>query len=339
MNYSRLLLCLPLLTAPIALATTDAHAGEAAAAQELFTEARRLIKLGNWAEACPKLEESQRLDPGVGTQFNLADCDEHVGKTATAWALFLEAASASKNGGQKDREKAARARAAALEPKLSRITVLVRSADAGLEVTRDGVAVGQAQWGSAVPVDPGEHSVAATAPGKKAWRTTVTVPAGTAAVPVEVPVLEDAPAPVAEVAAPPPSADSPPVGPVTIPDVAPVERSSSGRRTAGGVIAVVGVVGLGVGATFGILSKGKHDDASSHCRGNVCDPAGASLRDSAIASGNVSTVAISVGAAALVGGAILWLTAPKATPARAGKIRPAPMVGSAGTGIALGGVW
>ena len=63
------------------------------AARALFDEGRNLSAAGKYNEACVKLEESQRLDPGTGTMFNLADCYEHVGRTATAWSLYLEVAS------------------------------------------------------------------------------------------------------------------------------------------------------------------------------------------------------------------------------------------------------
>src|SRR6266498_2939701 len=94
---------------------------------------------GKFAEACPKLGESQRLDPGVGTQFHLADCYERIGQTASAWAGFLEAASGAKALGQTEREKVARERAAALAPRLSKLTIVAaRAADVpGLEIKRD----------------------------------------------------------------------------------------------------------------------------------------------------------------------------------------------------------
>ena len=87
--------------------------------------ARALMKAKNYAEACPKLAESQRLDPGIGTQFHLADCYENQGKLASAWATFLEVASLAAASNQPDREKAAKARAARLEPRLPRLTIVV----------------------------------------------------------------------------------------------------------------------------------------------------------------------------------------------------------------------
>jgi hypothetical protein len=73
------------------------------------------------------------------------------------------------------------------------------------------------------------------------------------------------------------------------------------------VAAGVGVVGVGVGSVFGLISKSKHDDANAYCNGNAClDERGPALKDEAIAAGNLSTVAFAVGAAGLAGGAVLW---------------------------------
>src|SRR5262245_34306285 len=104
--WSSLVLPLALLFVP---APVRAQQRDPAAAQALFDEALKLMKKGRHAEACPKLTESQRLDPGVGTQFHLADCFENVGRVASAWALFLEVESVAKASSQPDREKVAAA--------------------------------------------------------------------------------------------------------------------------------------------------------------------------------------------------------------------------------------
>jgi hypothetical protein len=60
---------------------------------------------------------------------------------------------------------------------------------------------------------------------------------------------------------------------------------------------------------------------------------GVSLRDDARTAGNIATVAIGVGAAALVAGAVLFLTAPSAEKPRA------MLAPSAGPGMATLTVW
>src|SRR5205807_91874 len=100
----------------------------------LFLEGRKLAAAGDYAAACPKFEDSYRLDPGIGTNFNLADCYEHRGLIASAWARFLDVAAATKAVGQSERERVARARAALLEPKLARLTLEVEGTEPGLSV-------------------------------------------------------------------------------------------------------------------------------------------------------------------------------------------------------------
>ncbi len=313
-----------------------ARAGDAAVAQELFVEAKALMRRGDWAAARPKLEESERLEPAIGTEFNLADCNEHLGRTASAWSGFLAVASSAKASGQSARESAARVRAATLEPRLARITLVVVRADEGLRVQRDGVDVGRAQWDSPVPVDPGEHVFVVTVPGKMPWKTTVSVRADGPPVRVEVPALPAAPAPPepdegqAQVQAVRATADRPPTEPSP--------NTGSTRRVVGAVLAGVGLIGLGVGTGFAIVSKAMHDDAVPHCRGDVCNAEGASLRDNAIAAGNRSTVSVVGGGVMFVGGGLLWLTAPSVA-APHGGVQALPMVGSAGSGLTVRGAW
>src|SRR5439155_15265716 len=66
-------------------AVARADAEPAAVAQALFEQARQDMKHGDYRAACPKLVESERIDPANGTLFNLMLCEEQLGKIASAW--------------------------------------------------------------------------------------------------------------------------------------------------------------------------------------------------------------------------------------------------------------
>ena len=186
-----------------------AVADDKAAAEALFDDAQALAKAGDYAKACPKFEASYKFDPAIGTKLNLADCHEHVGKLATAWAEYREVEDATKplsDDKSQDRNKRAHDHAAALAPRLSRLRIdPPPSPPPGLVVKRDGEDV-TAILGTAVPVDPGAHAVDASAPGVHAWSATVTVAGEGTTTPLAIPALAiDAGPP------PPPPPPPPPV--------------------------------------------------------------------------------------------------------------------------------
>ncbi len=295
-----------------AQAQTPGPGGSNVAAEALFEDARALVAAGNYAEACPKFAESERLGPSVSTLLNLANCWEKVGRTATAWATYREAASAANAAGRKDYLATALKHADGLAPKLARLTVTVSQPAPGLEVKRDGVVVESAEWGTGIPVDTGSHSIEASAPGRKSWQAALDVAQDGAQAAVTVPALEEAPAEPAPPAAAP-SAASPAAPPVTPPITE--ERVGGGgtQRAIGGVVAGLGVVGLGIGTAFAIIAKNKYNDskANGQCPTdpNICDTTGVSERNDARSDGNIATVAFAAGAAALVAGGVIWLTA------------------------------
>lgn len=307
--------------ASTAAATARAQQRDPAAAQALFDEARALMQAKRFAEACPKLVESQRLDPGIGTEFRLADCHEQQGKTASAWAGFLDVASLAGASGQIEREKAARARAGRLEPRLPHLVIMVPAGSRvpGLEVRRDGTGVGEAQWGSSVPVDPGDHEITVTAPGRRAYSGTVSLREG-APTTFTVPALEPergepavasspaAPPAAAPVASPPATAPAPPGA---VAETPPAPSGSSGPGFAVIGLGSLGIVGLLVGTTFGVMASSKYDDSKKACNPsneNLCSQHGVDLRDTAFTFGNVATAGFIVGGVALAGAATLWLT-------------------------------
>ena len=275
-----------------------------ASAQVLFDKARALVQQKNFAEACPKFAESLRLDPGIGTMLWLADCYENNGQTASAWAQFKEAAGVA--GLRADpREAVARRRAAALEPKLSNVVIALPPGTrvSGLEVRRDGVVISSAELGLALPMDPGVHTLTASAPGRTTWSGTVEVTAARAEpLVVNVPLLAE---------------DRSAAGTERDPSLP--ASSSSEQNSAWGTtkylglgIAAVGVVGLGVGTALGLSAKSANDDskADNHCTGNACDSTGKDLRSTAQSRATGATFAFAAGSAALAGGLLLFFLSP-----------------------------
>ncbi|WP_394823415.1 hypothetical protein [Pendulispora albinea] len=290
-----------------------AWAEDRAAAEALFKEGRELMAAGNYDLACPKFERSRALDPGIGTAFNLAMCYEAQGRIASAWSTYGEVVAATQASGQPERERVARARAKALEPRIAYLTIVVAQPAPSTEpvsprsVYLDGNLVNTAQWGVPIPTDPGAHEIVASAMGRDEFRRTVHVQhegQRTEIIISDLPPEKTATAPSASPPAKRPisfaraPAPEPPTRPVAVPLV----------------VGAVGLAALGIGAYFGVRSISQNGDADPNCAGNVCDDKGYELRQSAITSGNVSTVFVSIGAVAVVSAIGLWLFLPSKPP-------------------------
>jgi hypothetical protein len=288
---------------PVAPSPTDQ---DKAAATALFDDARSLLADGKVAEACRKLEESRRLAPVTGTVLNLATCHEREGLTASAAAEFREARALAEHDHRDDRVAFAEEHLRALEPRLSTLLIVVPpEADVpGLGVTRDGVALGRAAWGTRIPVDPGTHVLVATAPGKTPWRLEVRVGPEADAQTATVARLEDVTPPPLPVAPPPPveAAKPPPPPPDVVP---PPPHGLSTRRTWALAAGGAGVLGVGAGSVLGIVAIDKHHANGAVCTASPCSQS-YTLNDQAKTAADGSTIAFSVGLVALGVGAFLW---------------------------------
>jgi hypothetical protein len=324
-----------LLAALLLAAATRARAepspAEAALAQQLFDEARRLFDAGRYTESCEKFAASYKLDARGGTLLNLAICHEKEGKTASAWLEFSEARTRARAEGKADREKFAGARADALLPSLSRLRLDVAPGARvdGLVVRLDGAPIHDVAFGTDMPVDPGDHTVEASAPGRVAWRTKVPMGARADKEVVAVPVLAAAegatPAP-ASVPANAPLAEQPPPAP-----------AGNGRKVAGLVIGGVGIAGLAAGAVFGLEAISKRHDAEDACTSGPCGSTAQSINDEGVRDAWISDVAFGVGVVGVAVGAYLVLSAPSGgTQTSANKPLKVVVTGS---GAAIVGSW
>jgi hypothetical protein len=312
------------------------------AAEALFEQGRQLMQAGKYAEACEKFAASNATDESVGALLNLGDCLTRVGRTASAWGAFRQAAALAQR--QRDRKRAgiAEKHARALEQKLSYLIVEIAAADqpAGLVIERDGNQVPEALWNQRIPVDPGSYTISASAPGRQSWSTRIEVKArdagGGEETRVPVPALATA-APVPEPGAGDPSEPESPAE--TEPVAGPVRDDRDQGMGTGRQIAIasgaLGVAGITAGVVFALRSQSKNDEAfdDGHCdENNTCDPIGLRLIDESRSSATLSYVSYGIGAAAVAAGAVLWFLGAPDEPGAAGtaaRIRP-----SLGPGIA-----
>jgi hypothetical protein len=285
------------------LVTVDAPRAKAqaeedqAAARALLTEARKMMKEGAYDKACPKLEAASKLYPGSGVLLNLGDCFEHAGRLASAWTVFGEAGTRARTSSHPEDEVEAKRRQSLLERRLQRIAIHVVKDAPALVVKRDGTVVDRGAWDTALPVDPGVHTVTAEAAGRAPWTTHVTTSQPGQTLTVEVPELSVSDA---TASTPPPSA----------PRDAAARGSSywTTRRIAGLSLLGAGVVGVGVAGILGLVAKSEYSTAEGE--------SGAAQRAdsaSAVKGGDAATVVMVVGGVVAATGLVVWLTAPSAS--------------------------
>jgi len=324
----------------LCLVVPEARADDKAAAESAFVRGKRLMKEGKTQEACDAFSTSQRLDPQIGTQYNLAICYQDLGRLASAWVLFREVAQRDSNAARK---KDSSKRADAIEPRLSKL-MIIAPATTGLKVTRDGVDVTNLV-GVEDPVDPGKYRIEASA-GEKEFRREVEVKGE--GVVVKVMVELDAggtggPATGGDAAG----------GPVVDDDEEEEIDTGGGgskRKIIGISTAAVGGVAIGVGLFFGTQASASLQKAKDACGGDLVCATDADRMisqghvDDARKKGNLSTLFVGAGVVAATAGVILWLTAPSGHEAgdEGGDetaLRFAPSLGPDGIGLVAAGVF
>jgi hypothetical protein len=240
-----LIIALGALTAALCLCE-PASAQNKGAAQVLFEAGRRAASEGDYATACRKFDESNRMEPAVGTLLNLGNCEEQQGRWATSWLRYTEAL--TKLRPEDKRYVFAKSKADELEPRIPRLVlVLAEDAPTNTTLSRNGEPVVQTT-GSPMRLDPGKYTIRVEAPGHRPATYDVVLFEGDeehlTVAPGEAQV--SGPAPVAGM-----QKDTPPKG--------------NTRRTMGYAFGGAGVaVGL-AGLTFGALTFAKYLTVDEHC--------------------------------------------------------------------------
>jgi hypothetical protein len=93
--------------------------------------------------------------------------------------------------------------------------------------------------------------------------------------------------------------------PTSAPEAPAAAPESRGARTAGFIVGGIGIVGLGVGAAFGLKTFANKKDSDAYCSGTVCDKDGLDLRDQAKTASTISNIAFAAGLAGVAVGTYL----------------------------------
>jgi tetratricopeptide (TPR) repeat protein len=273
--------------------------GQARSAADLFREGRALARAGQHAAACEKFIESQELDPQLGTLFNIAQCEEKIGKLASALAAYREVIARDRFAERRALADQYRSR---LERRVPRLVVQIAAPPGDLVVRLDAPAASRPIAANRpIEVDLGAYTVTVRASGYRERSARVVV--GAEGVTTTVPVALE----------PDRSGDEP----VADPPHEPRPGAARSRRALVGTIGVaVGGAAVAAGIAFGAIASSKWSDAKSVCDGTTCATQAEVDRAQALASdarsaARTSTVLFATGAVVAATGVVLWLTAPR----------------------------
>lgn len=308
-----------LLLASHSAAAQTAAKSRNAQAEGLVQQGQVLLDSGQVDAACAKFEASEAIENELRTLLRLGDCYQRAGRTASAWHSFLEAEAVAHEKKDPERAQLATQRAAALEPKLTRIVLVVpmTSRVPGLTVRLGANTVPPTAWGSPIPVDAGVQRVNASAIGYGDWHIELDAShAEGQQFRIDVPTLAPAP------------------GRPARGGEAPAARGNA-YRTAGIVTGSVGLAGIGAGALFSALSRNP-DDASTCVKGVVqCTP----NKSNNLIYTDAATVSFALGGALVATGVTLFVLAPSPDKQEKNSLRVAARYASSGGRLQLEGVW
>jgi hypothetical protein len=304
------------------------------AAEVLYQEGQRAADAHDWSLACQKFRESHAREPAPGTLLNIANCEEKLGELNASLAHY-EAVAALVHD---DRAKFATERAKTIRGRIPKLVVrLAPSIPSDARVERDGKPLPAASLGVPLLVDPGEHTLVLSVPGRADARMSVRLaeretrdvvlaagPASLAstahAVPVLVPATADA-GPAAE-----PSSTSPPSAPFAV-------RHATLLRGAGYASLGLGALGLGTGLVGLLATANAKSEADAECI-NGCTPAGLEAQDRGKSASTLATAGFVASGVGFAAGAALLVVLPRLTRDKTPTVGAAPVAGGAVFGVA-----
>jgi hypothetical protein len=298
----------------VALAgTARAEESDHDRAVALFSEARKLIEVGDCGAAATKLQESLALEPSIGARFSLAECTRDADPYGAFWNLREAALLAFVK--HDDRLDSAEQQSEAIARNKGGLRFDIDAIDLrapGFDLRIDDRPIDRFHLRASIAMPSGNHHIVATVADGRGYEGDVRVESG-AIMFVRVVLVRPATLAAAR-------SESPPAA---LPNE---DGGLSGRRKLALGLGGVGIATLSAATAFGIVALEKRSELDRACNGdrNACtgrsqlvDP----VLDSADQNATFSTVLFAVGGALVLGGAVLWFTDSKSTPKNTAVLR------------------
>ncbi|HEU0031071.1 MAG TPA: hypothetical protein VFQ53_10600 [Kofleriaceae bacterium] len=310
-------------------------------ADTLFKKGKKLLAEKKYAEACATFEKADQAEPAIGAKLNVAKCYEEWGKLARAWRWYSDAEKMATDTADKRAPKI-KELIDTLDADVPRLTVkLPDGIDPAVAIVKlDGKRIAPDQIGKEQRVDPGTHALEYTATTGKKTKNVPLEKGGSTELTLDV----AKPAPDTKVTPDKPDTTRPDT--TTPPDLTTPKPVSAGdpgrtRRLAGIAVASAGGLALGIAGYLTLDARSTYKDAlSAHCMNqtDMCDDEGVQITKSARSRANTATAISIIGALAVAGGVVLYVTAPKAGPDHTEHaLYLSPSLHEHGGGIVLGG--
>lgn len=298
----------------VVLLTGIAHAQTPTPADAAFKRGRELLKAGKYADACVEFEHSQKLDPALGTEFNIAQCSEKTGKLARALELYRAMVPRDQNA---ERKKIVIEAIPQLEARVPHLLVKVPSPPPPgftltIQLINSGHAPKPLEANKPIEIDLGEYAIVAKADGTPDWSQNVRIDTEAKTTTLEPPFPNAKP-----LAVDPKHTTTGTTAPLSQPDESQDEpEPPKSRRKLYGIVGMaVGGAALVTGLVFGQMASSQWSEAKDVCGGTTCSTAAdqmeaQELGDSARSKAMLSTIFVGVGVAAAATGVVLFVTAP-----------------------------
>lgn len=277
-----------------------AREAQAADAKSLFQEALQLEKGGNYSAALGKFQEVAQLKRTPTVVFHIAFCQEKLGQLMAAVGGYRIAANdAAEDPKLAEVARTAQEALAALEKRIPSVTIKRGKGSELSKVTLDGVTMGSSTFGKPQQVDPGAHSIEATADGKKPFKEVVQLNEGESKT-IEI-IMKDTKVD------PGPEPTGEPTGTGTATGAA-TEKPPVSKSVVPYVVMGAGGVSLLASGVFYLMRGSAISDLDSKCKGDICPSSAQSIQDRGKTMTLLGNVTLGLGVVGLGVGTVLLLT-------------------------------